>query len=576
MRKLNLSKWICVFIILFVTICSVKGVAEDSVTRWSLEIASHYSGFQDYFQKVAEFDRGKEGFMPEIAFTVLHTKEKNSLKFTGKFYDPKRMNFNLEGKSNDRVNAKISYQSFYRQLQKDSLDNLQAREALNREGTVPGGKMVTHEDLNPEAEYGYRRQEIKTDIDFKVPGTNKLKVFASHRSILENGTDQHIQLNHCATCHAVSRALDIKRKMHTISTGAKLDLDSVLISYKASYRSFKSDAGPYEAFYDISRHPVNGGADAEFSTRLNFSGEIVPIAQNLETGKFAHNLKLKANIGKGSFLVQYINSKTKNKTSDLNLDGNQLNLKLIYPISRRAKLVGTGAYARFRNDSIFIDQPNWRVVGANLDWTRYSNLTRTEGKGSLNFIYQPSRKYRLSLLGKFSSLKRDDYPYQGANDKTTKIRLQAEFKYRPTMKFTGRLKYYLEQIDNPFAPYNLMFENIGSSGPHELTPDPGMPIVYYYQRDDLRYGDITTQPTLVHGFYLDLKLKPTREINFVAGVNVRIGTNSDEPELDLKQTSIQPKLSFNWIPNNKLTFIGSYSYMKLNQNGLAAVPMMDG
>jgi hypothetical protein len=215
-------------------------------------------------------------------------------------------------------------------------------------------------------------------------------------------------------------------------------------------------------------------------------------------------------------------------------------------------------------------------VGANLDWTRYSNLTRTQGKGSLNFIYQPSRKYRFSLLGKYSSIKRDDYPYQGANDKTTKIRLQAEFKYRPTMKLTGRLKYYLEHIDNPFAPYNLMFENVGSSGPHELTPDPGMPIVYYYQRDDLRYGDITTQPTLVHGFYLDLKLKPTKKINFVAGVNVRIGTNSDEPELDLKQTSIQPKLSFNWIPNNKITFAGSYSYMKLNQNGLAAVPMMDG
>lgn len=576
MRKLKFSKWMFVFIILFVTICSLKAKDEDSITKWWLEIGSHYSGFQDYYQKVAEFDRGKEGFMPEIAFTILHTKDKSSIKFVSRFYDPKRMNFSLEGKSSDRLHAKFSYQSFYRQLQKDFLENLQAREAQDREGTVPYAKMVTHEDLNPDAEYGYRRQEIKTDIDFKVPGTNKLIVYASHRSILEKGIDQHIQLNHCATCHAVSRALDIDRKTHTVSAGADLDLNPVFISYRASYRSFKSDAGPYEAFYDIARHPINGGAGAEFTSRLNYNGENVPIALYPETDKFAHNLKLKTKIGKGNFLVQYINFKTKNKTSDLNLNGNQLNFKLIYPMSRRTKLVGTGGYARLKNDSIFIDLPNWRVIGANLDWTRYSNLTRTEGKGSLNFIYQPTRKFRLSLLGKFSSTKRDDYPYQGANDKTTKIRLQAELKYRPTMKFTGRVKYYIEQIDNPFAPYNLMFEHNGSTGPYELTPEPGMPQVYYYQRDDLRYGDITNQPTLVHGFYLDLKLKPTRKFNFAAGVNVRLGTNSDEPELDLEQTTIQPKLSFNWMPNDKVTFMGSYSYMKFNQNGLAAVPMMDG
>ena len=144
------------------------------------------------------------------------------------------------------------------------------------------------------------------------------------------------------------------------------------------------------------------------------------------------------------------------------------------------------------------------------------------------------------------------------------------------MKFTGRFKYYLEHISNPFAPYDLMFEYMGRSGSHQLTPEPGMSQIYYYQRDDLRYGDITILPTLVHGIHLDLKMRPTNKVNFVAGINARMGTNSDEPELKLKQKTIQPKLSFNWIPNNKVAFSGSYSYLQQNQNGLAVVPVMDG
>jgi len=580
MKKNQISKWILVCVILLVVTGNFKVVGEESESGWKLEVGTHYTGLQDHFQKVAEFNRGQEGFMPDISYWFSRTKGNNVFNFISRFYDPKQMNFVIEGNFKDSFKAKVSYDSFYRQLQGDLLANMEAREAGNREGTTLGGKMFTHEDMNPDADYGFHRQEVKTDIEFRIPGTKKVKVFVDHRSVFEDGFEQNIQINHCATCHAVSRALEVKRRSHTVSVGAEMDLKPILITYKANYRTFKSTAGSNEAYYDLAQHPVSGGAVDEFASRVIFSGESVPIAVYPETEKFAHILKLKTNLGKGRVLVQYINSKTKNKTSDLNLNGNQANLKVIYPLSKRTKLIGTGGYGRFENDSIFIDLPNWRegIVenGADFDWTRYSNLTRTEGKGSLNYIYQPTRKFRLSILARYLSTERDDYPYEGSHDKTTKIRLQGEVKYRPTMKFTGLVRYYIEDIDNPFSPYNQMFEYIGSSGAHQLFPDPDMTQIYYYQRDDLRYGNITNQATFVHGFNLDLKLKPTKKFNFVAGINMRIGTNSDEPELDLKLTSIQPKISFNWIPSKKFILSGSYSYIDQSQNGLAAVPMMDG
>ena len=154
MRKINISKLIFVFIILLAVTWNVKIAGKESNTEWWLEIGSHYTGLQNYYQKVAEFDRGKEGFMPDISFNFFHSKEKNSIRFTSRFYDPKRMNFSLEGKLKDSLMAKISYDSFYRQLQGDTLGNMEAREAGNREGTTFGGKMFTHEDKNPGADYG--------------------------------------------------------------------------------------------------------------------------------------------------------------------------------------------------------------------------------------------------------------------------------------------------------------------------------------------------------------------------------------------------------------------------------------
>ena len=568
-------KWIFLVTICLTAFIGYQAVAQESNTKWLINVGSHYTGLQDYYSKVAEFDRGKEGFTPEIGFKLNHTKDNKNIALGGYFYDPKRMSFGLNGNVGEKISAKVSYKSFYRQLQFDQMENLQAREAGDREGITPGGKMITHEDKNPGADYGYRRQEIQTDVDFKV--SNHIKLMVNHRSILEDGTEQHMQLNHCATCHINSRALDHKQNTHSVSAGGEITLKDIMIAFKSSYKTFESKAGPYTAWYDSAQHPTKGVMDEEFASRQNYSSAYMPIAQYAEIEKIAHSLKVKAKLGKGRVLAQFVNSTTTNKTKDLNLKGNQANVKLIYPLMKKAKVVGTGSYGRFENDPVFVDLPPWRDGrsggGQDLDWTRYSNLTRTNMKAALEVIYQPVRKYRLSLLGGFNSLERDDYPYYGANNKTTKMRLQTSIRYRPSAKFTGRFKYYLDMIDNPFAPYNQMFEKYGKTA---LTPWEGNGAVYYVQRDDIRYGDITSQPTMVHAVNLDLKFKLSKKANLFAKLNYRKSTNSDEKELDFNQTLFAPSIGLNLLPSDKVNFFANYSLQQMDQNGLAAVAMMDG
>ncbi|MCB9087274.1 MAG: TonB-dependent receptor [Calditrichae bacterium] len=566
--------------------------AQDATTRWSLWFGSHYTGLEDYTLRVAEFDRGEDGFMPEFRLNWQRLQGQNRLNVAGHFYDPKRMSLKLGGDFGGLFNGSVAYNSFYRRNQIDLMRNLVAREAGDNQGLTPGGKMLTSELLfdADNSDLGYRRQEITTDLALKIPGMKNIKLLASHRSIIEKGQDQQTQIMHCATCHLQSRKIDLERQSHTVAGGLEAELGKLVLSYQAQYRQFKSDVGTYEAFYDSAQHPVNGSSDDEFASRNIFSGEYVPLNLYPETKKLSHTLKARAKISEGTLLGQFV-SYTAENTNDLNdpnvtvsgdrkISGTYGNVKFAYPFFPKTKLIASGYYGRYENDAVDVDLPAWRngrpAGDIDFDYTRYSSYTRTETRGDLEFLYQPTRRYRLSLLGRYSSKERDDYPFFDAKDKTNTLRLQGDVKYRPTSKFNGHLRYYFENIDNPFAPYNQMFERYGRSGPDSLTPVPGTPAVYYYQRDDIRYGDITSLPSAVNGGTLELTFRPNTKVNLTAGVSGQIGTNSDAPELDYKRTRYQPRLALNLMPSDRLSIFSSYSYLFQTQNGIAAFAMMDG
>jgi len=205
--------------------------------------------------------------------------------------------------------------------------------------------------------------------------------------------------------------------------------------------------------------------------------------------------------------------------------------------------------------------------------TLSSSSTRAEVKGSLEMLYQPSRRYRLSFLAGYQGITRGDYPELGADQKTTKLKFQMGVKYRPSLKFTGRLKYSFETIDTPFSPSGRMFE---ASGNPVLAPLANNSQVFYFQRDSIRYGDITNQPTSRHGVEVSLSFKPTRKFSFSPGLKVRMETNSDNENLDFERTRLQPHFLVNISPNASWTLFGDYTYLFDKSNGLAVVPMMDG
>ena len=550
---------------------------EPGYSVWSLWLGSHYTGYEDFSKKVGEFDRGKEEAVPEISLSFSGYQGDKSLDFFGHYYDPKRISFSLAGKSKDILSGLVSYRSFYRQRATDLLENLMAREAVNQENKA-GGKMFTYEHEVPDADFGYTRHEIKSDFQVKIPGSIMLKIIAAHRSILEKGDDQKVVSMHCSSCHMVSKSVKVDRRTHTASAGIEVNPGPLFLSYMGSFRSFKSEAPSPEAFYDTAQHPVNGSLIEEFGSRTVFDGEVVDFGTIPETQKMSHTVKVGADVGKKSeILGSFTYSQAKNVSAGIKTKGNSGNLKYVFRPNLKTKIIALASLSRVENDEVLITLPSWRDGlaggGQDFDWTRYSNLTRTVAKGSAQFTYQPSRKYRVFLSAGYEGTKRDDYPYFEEEGKTTKLRLSIGGKYRPNLRFSGRFKYFFENTDDPFSPYEQMFERAGKTA---LDTLPGNTKYYYFQRDELRYGSITNQPTNLHGVELNLNFRPNHKVSFSTGLKASLGTNSDTDSLDFERTRLQPQVSANFAPTAKWNLFSNLTYIYEKSNGLAAVAMMDG
>jgi hypothetical protein len=280
---------------------------------------------------------------------------------------------------------------------------------------------------------------------------------------------------------------------------------------------------------------------------------------------------------KGNILGSVSNSRAKNKSANLEVTSNGGSLKYTVSPTPKTRIIASASLAMIESDEAQVDLPLWRggLTGGGQDfgWTRYSNLNRTVARGSAQLIYQPDRRYRLFVSAGYEGTERDDYPYFEAKGKTTKLKASVGGKYRPHSRFWGRLKYSFESIDDPFSPYQQMFERAGTDVLEKL-PDNNW--YYYFQRDDLRYGSVTNQPSNLHGVELNLNFRPDPKATLTAGLKASLGTNGDTDNLDFERTQLQPHLSASIAPTPLWNLFGSLSYMSDKSNGLAAVAMMDG
>jgi hypothetical protein len=591
MRKLVLG---ILLIILAFGFATKTAFADDGVEyKYSLLLGAHYDTYDDYGKKVGEYRKLYDGAYPEARFGLFAKGQDFYLDFKGHFYDNKSMSGDFTGKLSNRVSAKVKYLMFRRELQTDLLRNINAREMLATGGA--GGKMLTHEDLNPGYDFYYDRNRIESEVEVLLSEKNDVKLMAAHRFWNDTGHEQKIATMHCFSCHLSSQAAKVDRNLNQFNVGIEGKQGPIGVSYNFMYSKFQSEANPPDVLFDPAKHPVNGGAGLEFSSREIYSGEDIVYGVYPETEKIGNRVKFTSRFGRHHLSGSAFYNRSKNILTNLEssyLGNNQDNLvasslggtlNFSAVLNKTMRLIARSSMTRIKADSVYVNLPLWRydyqgdsaLTGGGQDFSfwRYSSLSRIEGKGSLEFTMLANTNTTVSILAGYEGINREDYPYAEADDATNRLIGQAKIRYREGLKYSLGFKYRLEKTDNPFTEYRGLFEEPGRD---ILEPLPGNTFIFYFQREDLRYQNVTTLPTIEHQLQLTGNLQLNRKVGLNANIKLNLDKNTELDSLDVEHTFFQPSLGFNISPDMRWIFAGGMRYQYYKSRGPIAVAMFDG
>ncbi len=569
------------FSVCFVFILAVGMVSaqeEDTYSKTSLWIGSHYTDFSDNTKKVGEYNLGEDEWLPELKLNVLSRSGNTIFRLDSRYYDDKNIFGNVRTTIGDQFKFRVQYRSLIHQQGQDMLEEMEAREFLESTG-LPGGKILTHEILDPGADYSYQRQEILTELEVLLSKKNNVRLSAVHRTVLKDGQEQAIASNHCLSCHLTSDGRDVQQRQHQIEAGLDAEVGQVDLGYRFGYRIFESTAPDALAYYDPAKHPTLGTSGAEFSSRQIYDDTTLAYSTLPKTEKMSHKVRFKSKVGQGQLSSSLGYSRAENKNTDLATDAIVGAVNYAVNLNETTRLVAKGTAARMTGDDPFIDIPTFRDGAAdlneiNFDYTRYSTIDRWDGRISAELIHRMNQKVTLYILGGFTRVDRDDYAMIGDGTVTNTIIGQAKMRYRKGLRYSTFVKYRFEKISDPFVSARGLFERDGSIELEPLVPTSTW--IFYSQREDLRYQDITSLPTQKHVFEWSSSYRPSAQFSLNLGLKGQYDKNGDLDSLDVNHFSMQPNLNFNYTPDMKWTLATGYTYIYDKSKLPITVAMFDG
>ncbi|MCK5126173.1 MAG: hypothetical protein KAR42_07945 [candidate division Zixibacteria bacterium] len=551
----------------------------EGETSYSLWLGGHYTDFKDNANKVGEYKLQSDKFFPEFKLNYYSQTGSSVFRLDADYFDYENVNGRLKTKVGDKFKAEFSYRSLSKNSGMDLLENMETRELV---GANPGGKIITHEFLDDITEFSIHRQEISSKAELLLSRKNDVRLITAHRMIRESGNAQETGSTHCFSCHLGSQSVAVDKQTNSFKAGLEGKVYAQKLAYTFGYRKFESKAPDAYFMYDDARHPVNGGAGAEFGSRVNYEDESLPIGSYPETEKLSHKVSSKGKLGSGHYAAAFIYSRVENKKvnfTNTSLVSEVYNGKVNYtaPLSPSMRLVSKLGFGKINKTDPFIDLAPFREgrsgyeVLPSFDITRYSALDRTTFDGSAELIKRMNPKMTLAFLAGYKQVSRSDYPIIDGDNSSKTMTGQLKFKYRQGLKYSIRAKYRFEKTSDPFTSARGLFERRGRE---ELAVPSGF--IYYYQREDLRYQSITSTPTDKHELDFNLAYRASSQLNLTAGFKVEYDKNGDLDSLDVKHSMFQPNLNLTITPNSEWIIASGYMYNQSKSRGPITIALFDG
>ena len=558
---------------------------DGAAQKYSVWVGGHYTDFSDYNKKVGEYRLGEDEFLPEIKGFYQYQKADKFFRFDGHYFDDKNIDATAKGIWGERFSGELYFHSLTHQQGQDMLTNIESREA-------GGGKILTHELKDQGADYHTDRYEFGGNYKVQLSKKNNIRMVAAHRTILRKGSEQKIASTHCFSCHLTSQEVNIDKRLNEVEAGIQADAGEFTMGYMFGYRHFDSKAFDPVAYYDSAMHPVSElqSYKDEFPTRVNFDNGYYAYGTYPETEKMSHKVRIKGKVGKGQLSGSVGYSQAKNKKVDLTANSLSGALNYALLLDKKTRLVAKASMINLSNDDVRIDVPDFRegrggiftdYYVTNFDFDRLSTLNRTDGRISAELISRLNPKMTLNLLAGFRMIDRTDFKNLDYETYTTKrFTGQAKMRYRDGLTFSSMVKYRFERTFDPFTASKGLFEHQGydvlEPAMFSVSGTDTTFTIFYYQREGLRYQNITSEPTYKHSFEVSSTYRPEMKYSFTAGLKGTYDKNHELDSLDVQHLTLQPSFNFSVTPNPKWSVMAGVNYTYNRSRGPVTIALFDG
>ncbi len=461
-------------------------------------------------------------------------------------------------------------------LIKDPLTNLDA---------AKGGPMVQHTNEDLGIKYCLEYQDANWRNRVTIPGMPLLSLHFDYRSILRKGTYQARAVNHCSTCHVVSKVRDMDRETEEFRTGFEYGNNTAKIEYEFLNRDFQERAQTPTQIYDEVQHPVN--LSRVFTNRAQFEGGPLPFNYVPRFKRNRHLVRARINGEEaGEFVATYVNDRSDNSSLGYQVKTHVAGGSYSTKAGNRFRFNASLRSQNMQSDEILVDV-NERAAdfGPQLgktyseiytdfgpaDFLQHSNLVQDITRAKLDSRILTSRHSLIRLGYEFEQLSR---PY-GEVEKTRTNRFTAAFNSRPSKAIKARARYRFSAADTPFVHTHAALTP--ALQPEPSPGDSPLTGLQYFTIYDQRQVNLTNFFKHAHELTAATTWAPNERMAITVDLRVKDYSNDEVNNLyTWSDTTVAPSAEIWVAPTERFDFMASYTLHHRITDALYTIAVYDG
>lgn len=568
-----------------------------------LELGASYTDIVDNAARVNEYVKNgasdnldEDGLAASIKLDLEATDGVSALDLSTDIVDGKNYNLETEFDAARIFKLDLSLDSLQHIKDHDNLEHLGA----TFRGDIAGGQPRVTSDLTggvlgtdtiEEAQTRYyqemdndyiiTRKETEAETSLTLPSLPNLTFHAGMRIETRNGMEQAITASKCGMCHVQANGKDIDERTKDFTFGVTGKFGKLTVEYDYLNREFTEDASAPSYRYLTSSATRAGIVDDD---QLLYSG-VQSYKVTPDSEKDSHELKARYDIDQTSSVsAAYVNAEVEsNKSGELgtySLDTDTLTSEFESFFLKGATKIA-GLRLSIRGGTYEIDGPEYAVdFDARDDLTTNNTFENPEDFESaesrevtefgIDGVYRLAKGTTLRLGYEYEEIERDEAELSDTETNTFKVAV----KSRMSKQLSARASYQYQDISEPFTGADVGIAQVtGATDPlyeglawflkadyQTIDGNPASGAVYYWNSVyPGRELESSMSPENVHEAKISTTWTPSANMAATFFARVRMEEND---EVEYKQDSYVPGVSFYYAPNSKMNLTMAYTFNK--------------